>query len=72
CRDVLTKIALRPNVTAYSAHYNEQITGEVKTLYCEYTAKGRVKEFKKEVDKLINTRLGEHGIIKSTTPRKTS
>lgn len=68
---VRTQGNLGQNVTAYSAHYNEQITGEAKTLYCEYTTKGRVKEFKAEVDKLINTPLASHGVIKSTVAGKT-
>lgn len=33
-------------VMAYSAHNNEQISSEIRTLYCQYIAKGRVKEFK--------------------------
>lgn len=68
---VRTQGVLGQNVTAYSAHYNEQITGEAKTLYCEYTAKGRVKEFKAEVEKLINTPLASHGVIKSTSADRT-
>jgi len=67
---VRTQGNLGQNVTAYSAHYNEQITGEAKTLYCEYTTKGRVKDFKAEVDKLINTPLANHGVIKSTSAAK--
>ena len=68
---VRTQGNLGQNVTAYSAHYNEQITGEAKTLYCEYTTKGRVKEFKSEVEKLINTPLPSHGVIKSTSAGRT-
>ncbi len=64
---VRTQGNLGRNVMAYSAHYNEQITGEARTLYCEYTAKGRVKEFKTEVEKLIDTPLESHGVIKSTS-----
>lgn len=68
---VRTQGNLGQNVTAYSAHYNEQIIGEAKTLYCEYTAKGRVKEFKAEVEKLISTPLPQHGVIKSASAVKT-
>ena len=68
---VRTQGNLGQNVTAYSAHYNEQITSEAKTLYCEYTTKGRVKEFKAEVEKLINTPLASHGVIKSTSASQT-
>jgi CheY-like chemotaxis protein len=62
---VRTQGNLGTNVTAYSAHYNEQILAEAKNLYCEYTTKGRVKDFKVEVGKLINTPIPCHGIIRS-------
>lgn len=41
-------------VIAYSAHYNEQITGDMKQLYCEYIVKGRVRELKAEIDQLLS------------------
>ncbi|WP_275272428.1 hypothetical protein [Limnobacter sp. P1] len=68
---VRTQGNLGQNVMAYSAHYNEQITGEAKTLYCEYTTKGRAKEFKAEVEKLINTPLAPSRVIKSTLTGQT-
>lgn len=41
-------------VIAYSAHYNEQIAGDMKQLYCEYIVKGRVRELKSEIDQLLS------------------
>lgn len=58
---------LGKNVSAYSAHYNEQIVAETKTLYCEYTSKDRVQDFKKDITTIISTPIEPHGIIKSTT-----
>lgn len=42
------------NVMAYSAHNNEQIASEIGTLYCEYIAKGRAKEFKLGVEEILS------------------
>jgi len=41
-------------VIAYSAHFNEQITAEIKTLYCEYFVKGRAHELKNKIDGLLS------------------
>ena len=41
-------------VIAYSAHYNEQIAGDIKQLYCEYIVKGRARELKAEIDRLLS------------------
>ena len=40
-------------VVAYSAHSNEQIMSEIKRLYCQYIVKGRPREFKKEIDLVL-------------------
>lgn len=40
-------------VLAYSAHSNEQIEAEIKRLYCTYIVKGRPREFKKEIDLVL-------------------
>lgn len=41
-------------VLAYSAHSNEQIAIEVKRLYCRYIAKGRPRELKGEIERLLS------------------
>lgn len=64
---VRTQGNLGKNVSAYSAHYNEQIIAETKTLYCEYTSKDRVQDFKKEIANIIATPIDSYGVIKSTT-----
>jgi len=54
------------NVVAYSAHNNEQITSEIKTLYCEYIAKGNAKAFKLGVDEILKQPFGPTSQIKKT------
>jgi len=43
-----------PRVVAYSAHSNEQILAEIKRLYCKYVLKGRPRELKEEIEKLLS------------------
>lgn len=40
-------------VVAYSAHQNDQITGEMQRLYSNYVLKGRPRELKAEIDRLL-------------------
>jgi CheY-like chemotaxis protein len=40
-------------VMAYSAHHNEQISLEIKRLYCRYVVKGRPKQLKDEIEQLL-------------------
>jgi CheY-like chemotaxis protein len=42
-------------VIAYSAHFNEQITTEIKSLYCEYVVKGRARELKQLLETVLKT-----------------
>lgn len=42
------------HVIAYSAHENEPIRAEIRRLYCRYVVKGRPREFKREIDDLLN------------------
>jgi CheY-like chemotaxis protein len=41
-------------VIAYSAHYNEQIAADIKHLYCEYIIKGRARELKTDIERLLS------------------
>lgn len=41
-------------VIAYSAHYNEQIAADIKQLYCEYIIKGRARELKADIERLLS------------------
>lgn len=54
------------NVMAYSAHQNDQIVSEISTLYCEYIAKGRAKEFKLGVEEILSQPLGVKSQLGST------
>lgn len=40
-------------VIVYSAHFNDQITAEIKKLYCEYVVKGRPRELKGKVEEVL-------------------
>jgi CheY-like chemotaxis protein len=40
-------------VLAYSAHYNDQIVGEIEKLYCRYVVKGRARELKDAFDTVL-------------------
>ncbi|MBY4727393.1 MULTISPECIES: response regulator [Burkholderia] len=54
------------NVSAYSSHHNQQIIAETKQLYCGYSSKDKVQEFKREILNIISTPIGPHEILKST------
>lgn len=41
-------------VVAYSAHHNDDITTEIKQLYCEYIAKGRAIELKAAIAEIMS------------------
>lgn len=42
-------------VVAYSVHYNEQISSEIRRLYCRYIVKGRPRELKTELEEILRS-----------------
>lgn len=53
-------------VMAYSAHQNDQISSEIKRLYCRYVVKGRPRELKTEIEHLLQRDPRAHSVL----PRK--
>jgi len=55
-------------VVAYSAHFNDQISAEIKKLYCRYVVKGRPRELKLELAQILRH---DPRLKKATTRRST-
>jgi CheY-like chemotaxis protein len=52
-RTVRTQGNAGARVVAYSAHYNDEISGEIARLYCKYIIKGRAKELKETIAEIM-------------------